>query len=534
MNQPRTVPRRFFLRGGALGIAIPALTSLLPRGVAAAAPPRRLLVTFFPNGAPTQWWEHAPPFNETLSGSAFRLSQVLEPFAPLKSKMLQISRLGNWSHRGDNGRGQGSDSNVWPGHGRLPSAFLTGVDAFSASVKAGDMAEGDFASWRRAAHGGTSVDQVVVQKLQLDKQTPIASLQVGLGTRPGGFDRFSAAFNQAVSWAAPDRPLLRQINPLAVYETLVRAGARGNNGAGVDRALAQIAAENRSVLDRVLDHARTIQLRLSSDDRRSLDQFLTAFRETEARLVAIPDAIPNAMPGGCAVGTKPGAIPEPPGENRGLSQGDALPGGGRYDRATHARLMKDLIMIALRCDLTRVVTYMMDDSRSEFVYKDAVPAADRLTAAGNWDFHGSQHASPSNTITYEVQGGRYRNTQTSNLPFASIVRWMNRLTADLALALDQVPEGPTGTMLDNTLILHGSEMRGHDHEGADLPVILLGGGSTFKKDTHVSFGVVGSDREHQMRDLHYTILKHHFGIAIDRFGDDFRGLPNQTLSALLA
>ncbi|WP_438020550.1 hypothetical protein WMF18_16385 [Sorangium sp. So ce315] len=61
------------------------------------APPRRFILCTFPNGAPHHWWETAPAFGKTLKGADFKLPRVLEHFAPVKSKMLMISRLGNYT-----------------------------------------------------------------------------------------------------------------------------------------------------------------------------------------------------------------------------------------------------------------------------------------------------------------------------------------------------------------------------------------------------------------------------------------------------
>ena len=45
---------------------------------------------------------------------------------------------------------------------------------------------------------------------------------------------------------------------------------------------------------------------------------------------------------------------------------NALPPG--YNRGTHAQLMIDLVVMAFQCDITRVVSFMLDDARSDFVY----------------------------------------------------------------------------------------------------------------------------------------------------------------------
>ena len=72
-----------------------------------------------------------------------------------------------------------------------------------------------------------------------------------------------------------------------------------------------------------------------------------------------------------------------------------------YHRGTHATIMNDLIVMALRCDASRVVTHMLDDARSDLVY-DHITVR-KLSAAGSTEssgkaggYHGLQHAGDSN------------------------------------------------------------------------------------------------------------------------------------------
>jgi uncharacterized protein DUF1587/uncharacterized protein DUF1552 len=225
----------------------------------------------------------------------------------------------------------------------------------------------------------------------------------------------------------------------------------------------------------------------------------------------------------------PGAVPEPPGPQQGLNQGD-----DGDDHEAHADVMNDLIAMAIQCDVTRVVTHMLDDARSEFEYRN-IPEADRLkvgleyNAGSSMHFHSSQHGPGEITAVADANG--YPIITPSNLDFTAINYWLGRKAAELALRLDSIPEG-AGTVLDNTVMVFMSEMRTHDHDGYDLPIVMLGGGGVFAQDAHVAYQPLGKDR--QLRDLWFTIMRQYFKMDIASFGDQVGGAPNALLQEILA
>jgi hypothetical protein len=185
-----------------------------------------------------------------------------------------------------------------------------------------------------------------------------------------------------------------------------------------------------------------------------------------------------------------------------------------YDKGAHADAMNDIITMALSCDMTRVISYMLDDARSEFVYDHVTMREfdDAGSVEGNGqpgNFHGSQHAGEKNN------------------GFASINHWLSQKVADLCLKLDAIPEGD-GTLLDNTVVFYASCMRGGDHASNDLPVVLLGGGGAgLKTDQHIRF-----DADRPLRDLYFTLLNDVYGAGVDSFGVHIQGAPNQRIAEL--
>ncbi|HXK16522.1 MAG TPA: DUF1552 domain-containing protein [Polyangiaceae bacterium] len=503
--------RRNVLRGAGVCLALPWLESLAPRGAQAqaAAMPKRYVPIFFPCGAAAQWWDKAPAVGTSVTGDAFQLSLMHEPLMALKAKLLILSRIGNYSWNDD-----GTPGVKVASHARCPAALLTCVNADKLATAAGmDLPT--------AVINGVTADQVIVQKGNFASLTPLGSMQVGCGSFPGAFDGRSYSYNQVMSWKSEKEPLKRMINPKAVFDAMVMAGAKNSTGAvdpAADAAAAQRAAENKSVLDAVLENAGNIKPRLGKQDQATLEQFMSSFRDIEKQVTTTTASVSS----GCQVVASPMAVPEPGGAMQGLNQGQM-----GYDRAAHVKIMNDLVVMALQCDVTRIITYMLDDSRSEFNYT-FIPMEDQVfgSIGGIDNYHGGCQHGPGmipNTITNGVYGG------TSNGGFATVGRWWVRQVADLASKLDAIPEGD-GTVLDHTLLHMASDMRTHDHKAFDLPMLLLGGKGFIKQNAHVALAANPSDR--QARDLYYTIQKTYFGLSVDKFGDG--PMPNALIEEILA
>lgn len=486
--------RRNVLRGAGVCLALPWLESLAPRGAAAqdAAMPRRYLPITFPCGAAGQWWEHAPAFGSTAAGASFVLSRVHEPLAALKDKLLVLSRVANYSWN----EGNTSGTSILPADSRLAAALGTCVDADQRAVAAGEAVSS-------ATLNGVSADQVIAQGLA--GVTPIPSLQLGLGTYPGSFDGRSWAYSQAYSWAAPSSPLKRVVNPKAVFDAMA--------GLGISEEGRRKLAENRSVIDAVVADAASLKSRVGVADRLAIDEFMQSFRDIERRVVAIA---------GCPQAQEPTPIADGTGPLQGLNQGD-----GGYDRAEHAAVMSELIAMAFRCDATRVISYMLDDARSNFDYS-FIPEADRVFGAadGLSDYHGSC-ANGSGSVEEAAVNGVY--SIDSNASYATVQRWWVRQVAELAGKLAAMPEGD-GTVLDHTLIHLMSEMRTHDERPWDLPMLLLGGTGFIKQGCHIALAANPADR--QLRDLYFTIQRQYFGLDVASFGDG--PVPNALLEEILA
>jgi hypothetical protein len=491
------ITRRNVLRGAGICLALPFLSSLAPRVLRAQAEgtPKRFIPIYFPNGAAKQWWDDAPPPVSSVFNDGFQLNLTHAPLEPIKDKVLLVSHLGNWAFH--DGPGQ-----LEPSHSRCSAAVITCVDA---DAKGGNSGDG--------IANGISADQVIVQALDMGQTTPLASMQVGLGSFPGAFDGRSYAYNQSMSWKGPKDPLKRMINPKAVFDMLVASGAQAS-GQTVDpeatRSAQLLAARNKSVLDAVLDDADALKLKLSKVDQAAMEQFTTAFREVEMRSTQVGDV----LTGSCSVIAEPFTVPEPPGAMQGLNQGQ-----NGYDRAAHAKVMNELIAMAIQCDVTRVVSYMLDDARSEFDYNKFVGPEHRVFGddyGGASNYHGGGQHGPDR-----------------NAGYALITRWLVSVVSELAQKLDAVPEGD-GTVLDNTVMVMLNGMYGSNHDNNDIPILMIGGGGgTFKTNGHVTYSMENGSMRHT-RDLFYTIQNEYFKAGVPSFGDHIENAPNALLEEILA
>jgi Protein of unknown function (DUF1552) len=477
--------RRAVLRGLGVALTLPFLESLAPRASRAqsAELPRRFLPIFLPNGAPELW----RPLAEGR-GDAWRLSSLLEPFAGLKSKLQIITNL-------ENGSVFNADASpsVEPSHGRLPGAWLTCVDAAAERTKLG-----------LAEVNGTSVDQLLAQDPAFRGRTALPSLQVGLSTPFGSCDGEPCSNTRSVSWASATQPMYKKVDPLEVFELLVGGLAGpGDGGVGAEEARKR-AARDKSVLDAVKETAAQTRAQLGASDRRRLDEFLTSVRAVEQRATAVSVGM-----GGRAC--FPAAAPT----LARVEQSAVAPRQttASYDKGSHADAMNALIAMAFECDLTRVVTYMLEDERSEFTYDHVEERA--FTAESS-----------------QVKGGRcpeYHLAQhMTGDPYATITWWNVGKVAELCRKLDAIEEAPGVTALDNTVVMLGACMQSGTHLANQLPVALVGGRSLgLQNDQHVVL------TPRPLRDLYHTLLNDVLGASVPVIGQDLTGAPHRRLSEIL-
>ena len=482
----RQLSRRALLRGAGVALSLPWLESLAPRQLRAQAAEvrRRFLPIYLPNGA-HDFWLPASPNN----GDGWQLSSILEPFgAALKSKLNVVANLENGSVFSSDG-----SPHVEPSHGRLGGAWLTCVDAAAVRTQLG-----------RDEANGVSVDQVLAQHDAFKGKTPLASLQLGLSTPLGSCDGEPCSNSRSVSWASPTQPMYKVVDPLEVFQQLVGVAPQSApTGTAAIEAKKRLE-RNQSVLDAVLENAQRTRARLGASDRKRMDEFLNSAREVELRVVGAS----NAM-GGVACSHQ-ATDPMLSVEQSAQAPRQAT---AAYKKGLHADAMNDLIAMAFECDVTRVISYMLEDERSEFTY-DEVPerafSAETSKDKGGAcpEYHIAQHA-----------GGDV---------FATITWWNVGKVADLCRKLDAIEEAPGVSVLDNTVVFLGGCMHGGNHQADQLPVALVGGGNLGLKNDQL----VALDKR-PLRDLYFTLMNDVYGLGLADFGQNLTGAGPARVSQLL-
>jgi len=256
------------------------------------------------------------------------------------------------------------------------------------------------------------------------------------------------------------------------------------------------------VLDAVLANAQRTRAKLGASDQQRMDEFLDSVRAVEQRVVSV-----SSQMGGLACN------PTPPGTTVQQSADAPRQTTPAYDKGLHADAMNDLIAKAFECDVTRVISYMLEDERSEFTY-DNVPqrafTADSSSEKGGTcpEYHSSQHA-----------GGDV---------FATITWWNVGKVADLCRKLDAIEEAPGVSVLDNCVVFLGACMHGGDHLGNRLPAVLIGGGNLgLKGNQYVALN------NRPLRDMYFTLMNAVYGLGVPDFGQNLTGAPLARISELL-
>jgi len=445
--------RRRFLRGLGACIALPAFESLAPvklLAAPAASPlattatgaPLRSAFIYFPNGAiPSAWW---PTGGET----DFKLNRTLQPLEPARQ---QIQILGGLDHLNATAGADGGGD-----HARANGTFLTGVRMKKSATE---------------IHAGISIDQVMAR--EIGHLTRFASLELtcDAGRNSGACDSgYSCAYQYNVSWSSPTTPMTPEANPRQVFERLFGAGTPSERAQNLQRR----RAEQRSILDFILEDAHELQRDLNARDQNKLDQYLTGVRELEMRIQKT-EKLGN--PRDLAVDTPPGIPP---------SYGD------------HIQVMFDILTLAFQTDSTRVATMLLahDGSNRSFA-EIGVPE-------GHHDL--SHHFDNPEKIQ----------------KVSDIDLWYAKEFAKFLQKLEQTKDVNGQSLLHNSMILYGGgNADGNRHTHVNLPIILAGGGGgTLRPGRFVKFGSAPTTNL-------FLSLADRLGLPkLERFGDSTGRLAN--------
>ncbi len=413
--------RRNLLRGLGAVVALPALESLRPAlAIAAdAAPglaktatgaPLRTAFIFFPNGAiPKAWQPHG-------EGTEFQFNATLEPLADLRSH-IQVMR-GLDHQNATAGKDGGGD------HARGNGVFLTGTRLRKSDTD---------------IQAGISIDQVIANKVGGETRFPSLELTCDASRQIAGCDSgYSCAYQYNISWSSPTTPVAAESNPRLVFERMFGGGAPGERTASMQRRM----QEQRSILDFVLDDARSMQKRIGGKDRTKLDEYLTSVREIELRIQKAE---------------RFGKTPDPAVET---------PAGIPTSYTEYVGVMYDLLLLAFQTDQTRVAAFCLSHDGSNRSFSEIG------IVEGHHDL--SHHQNNAERIE----------------KVAKIDRWYVEQFAKFLKKMNEQKDLDGKSLLHNSMIVYGggnADANRHTHD--DLPVLLAGsGGGILTPGRHIKHG----------------------------------------------
>ncbi|WP_437587194.1 DUF1552 domain-containing protein [Sorangium sp. So ce1000] len=409
------------LRGaGAIAVALPWLEIMGTERPARAqpAPARRFLAVYTPGGTVIDRWR--PAGTET----SFTLGPILAPLAPVQDRLLVVDGLDMKSAVGEQ-------------HQSGIIAWLTGTPQERTSSGYGS---------------GPSIDQVIASRISAGQKAK-ASIQLAVRWATGKSHGLMTPMNIAnFEDTAPYSPIQPRLDPVEIFTELF---GTLNPGASNDAALR--LARKRSILDFVDRRYAALSARLGAADKQKIDQHLTKIREIEQRLGSTP-ATTSACRAPDLVDTSDynpsaGLNSDDPGTIKDTSTDAAIPKVGK--------LMTDMLVMALACDITAVGTLQWSDTEAKYTLP-------WLKLTENHHF-------------YQEMGG-YRPAECE-----LIYTWYSEQHLYLLQEMEKVDMGGH-SLLDESVVFFGSEIADPPtHRKTNMPFLLAGGGGGLRTGRWVQY-----------------------------------------------
>lgn len=389
MTSKSAAHRRSFLRSSSALVALPVLESLGFRRFASAAEPaaspKRLVFLGMGFGVTRETW--FPDIEQ--AGVDYELSEGLQPLAAHKKDFTVIQNLSN----------QFSSEAHWGS-----TFWLTGANRY--------------AEPGQSFHNSISADQIAAETLGRD--TRFTSIQLG----HKGPDKSGHGPGLSLAWN-------RQGKPIAALNTPVAAFHRLFSDDNTPLAQRQAALrKQQSVLDTVLENARSVSRGLTKSDTDKLDEYFQSIREIEIRLAKEEEWLDVPK-------SRPEHIPKAPEEG--------------LEGFEEVKVMYDIMIAAMQVDASRVFTYRQP-------LDTFISSLGATITAHNMSHYGDGA---------REDVSRLRDQKQSEL-FAHFIK-----------RLKTTPDGNGTTLFDNSTVTLGSNINSI-HYLTNCPTIVTGGGAGVK------------------------------------------------------
>ena len=413
----RTLSRRTFLRGAGVAMSLPILDSMTPVFARAKEPktPQRMLAICNNLGLlPDR-------FFPVEGGTDFTLSPYLNE---LKDHRKNFTVLSGVSHPGVDGS-HSSDVSF------LTCAPHPGGGGFRNSI---------------------SLDQFIAGKI--GHMTRFPSLTLGVNASIG---------RRSLSWTDAGVLIPCENRASSIYKKLFLQGSKEE----IERQISKLQL-GESIMDTLAQKSKSLARRLSASDRDRLDQYTTAVREAEKRLVMARAWEHKAKP------TTPIGIPSDPSNRNAFMQ--------------MTNLMYQMITLAFQTDSTRSITLLLDGNNSP-----AIKVAGTKITDG---YHNLSH-----------HGMNQDKLEQLN----AIDRSQMKLFGELIQKLKNIDEGKSN-LLDNSVLMYGSNFGdANKHTTTNMPILVAGG--KLKHGQHLAFD---RSNNYPLPNLFVSMIQS-MGIEVDKF-----------------
>lgn len=419
-SRRKPLSRRHFLKGaGAACVALPLLDAMVPcfrsRTFAAGNDPAKAPHRFLAACATLGF--HTPFLFPEQTGQGYTLTPYLEQIQDHRDKFTVFSGLAHPEQQGNNGH---ASELTW-----LTSAQRPGLAGFKNTI---------------------SIDQLIAEQIGMQTRYPYLALSTS---------------GRSMSWNSNGVEIPGETRPSQVFKALF-----------IDGSEQEVADEirnlkrGRSILDTVHGEAKQLNRQLGPRDQTKLDEYFTAVRDLETRLLQSEE---------WARKPKPHTDAKPPQDI--TDNNDAI---ARQD------LMYDMIVLALQSDSTRTITFQLSGLNS-------VPIVPGVSS----DWHGLSHHGKDPDKIDELK-------LIEEAEFRSFNRFLTNL--------QNVQDGEH-SLLDHTTILYGSNLgNASSHSWRDLPIIVAGGG--FQHGQYIAHD---PSNHPPLANLFVTFAQQ-MGLEIDTFG----------------
>ena len=383
-------------------------------------PPLRTAFFYIPNGVVQRSW------HPRETGKNFALSPTLEPLARVREKITLLTNL-------DRIKVAGTDGHAQAGTCWLSSAAPDELSPAGYPLK-------------------TTIDQIIAA--ETGKHTAFRSLE--LSCNPYEDNKESVYFDN-ISWYGHGHVARSLRDPKAVFNRLFAVSEHATNG---------------SVLDLVMDDARSLDHELGKADGEKLEEYLDSVRTVEKQIERVTKRQAEIDKLKLAPPTKPWQA---------------------MDRDEFIQVMGDLMILALQTDLTRVASIMSSPERW------GSPLMVHGLFQKTVDHHSMTHGQGSENVRKKLE---------------LLDKFHIEQFARLVVKMDAIKEGE-GTLLDNTMFTLGSGLSDASlHVCTDLPTVIAGrAGGAIESGCHIK------SKKGTPIANYWLAMANIMGVQRDRIGD---------------